>query len=167
MKPRDPTCERVAERVALGEPLGEHADHLGTCEPCRALVATTRQLADVPIAADPGIGFAARMTVGAQRRFDLRRRRRLAGGIAGTVVAVAVGVFVVARAPASPPPVAIAPHPHDADPPAPRVEDPDVNAAAIRALVRFSDVDHNRQLGARWGRIERPLDPYRALVKGK
>ncbi len=170
MKPIDTPCDLVAERVALGDSLGEHADHAEACETCRALVATAGQLALARVAPEPSVGFAARMTVGAQRRFDVRRRRRVAAGVAGAVAAAAIGVFVVTRAPASSDidqHVAVQMPKHDSDPPAPPVADPDVNADAIRALVRLSDVEHSRHLGARWGRIERPLQPYRAILKGK
>ena len=38
------TCDAVAERVALGEPLGELREHVATCARCQRLVALPGQL---------------------------------------------------------------------------------------------------------------------------
>jgi anti-sigma-K factor RskA len=162
-------CDAVTEAVVLGEGLEAHAAHVETCEMCRATIATAAQLSATSSARDPALGFAARMTVGAQNRFDTRRRRRIVGGIGGAVAAAALGVFVVTRAPANeqasqPAVMAVDHHGEQKDPPA--VDDPAADAAALATLVRLSDTDHNRHLSARWGKIERPLAPYRAVLKG-
>jgi len=163
-------CDLVAERVALGDALGEYTDHVETCDACRDLVATAAQLGATRAGTEPGVGFAARMTVGAQHRFDQRRRRRMMAGVGGAVAAAAFGVFIVTRTPASTAPdrplPALATGDHDRQP-KPEPEDPQANADALRTLVRLSDVDHNRHVSARWGHIERPLAPYRAILKGK
>ncbi|MCX5742591.1 MAG: hypothetical protein NT062_08855 [Proteobacteria bacterium] len=160
-----PTCDVVAERCALGEPLAEHADHAATCPTCTRLTATASALAGTRHVVDPGVGFAARMMVATQQRIAERRRLRVVGGLAGMVVVGALGVFVMTRGPGAlpdrPAPVAApAPDP-DRDPADPRPIDP-----ALRALVRFSDTHTNTHLSARWGHVERSLVPYRALVKG-
>ena len=36
----------------------------------------------------------------------------------------------------------------------------------VRALVRMANVDRNRHASAPWGRIEKSLAPYRAILKG-
>ena len=71
------TCDIVAERVALGEPLGDAADHAASCERCKRLVALPVELGAMHREAEPGMGFSARMTAGAQHRIVVRRRRRL------------------------------------------------------------------------------------------
>ena len=62
------TCDRVAERIALGEPLDDVSEHAATCERCRRLVALPVELGATHREADPGLGFSARMTAGAQHR---------------------------------------------------------------------------------------------------
>ena len=165
-----PPCELVAERFALGEPLAELADHAASCATCQALQTTAASVAAVHRDVDPGMGFASRMTVATNRRLAARRRHRVAGGLAATVVAGTLGVFVMTRGPGAlpdrPSPVVTAPVAE----PAGGADDTDVsdeaNTKALETLVRFSDVDTNSKLSARWGRITRPLAPYRALVKG-
>ena len=155
-------CDLVAERVALGEDLGDAADHAATCDACKRVVAISIALADRPDA-DPGIGFTARITAGAQHRIVVRRRRRIAVG-AGAMLAVAAALMLVVLRWPDPAPVAVAPQPA-LDPwkphePMPRV-DPDV-----RALVHLANVERSSHLSAHWGRIEKPLAPYRAVLKG-
>jgi hypothetical protein len=161
-------CDQVAERLALGEPLGDLSEHVAGCASCQGLVTVSGQLASTRHAVDPGLGFSARMTVGAQHRLGVRRRRRLAAGLAVSVatgmfgvflvVSVATGmfgVFLVAHHPAlrrdkSPEP----------SPPGP-VSDDD-----LAALAQLADVDSTSRLSADWGFIEEPLAPYKKLVKG-
>ena len=70
-------CDVVAERVALGEPLGDVADHATSCAKCRRLAALPTELGVVSSEADPGLGFTARMTSGAQHLLVVRQRRRI------------------------------------------------------------------------------------------
>src|SRR4051812_49778261 len=88
-------CNQVAERLALGEPLGELSEHVSGCASCQGLVAVSGRLAATHHAVDPGLGFSARMTVGAQHRIGVRRRRRLAAGLAGSVATGRFGGFLV------------------------------------------------------------------------
>src|SRR5690606_16773083 len=97
--PMSSTCDQVAERVALGEPLGEVGEHAATCERCKRLVALPVELGAVHRDVDPGLGFSARMTAGAQHRILVRRRRRIAAMSAAAVAATALGVFVMMREP--------------------------------------------------------------------
>jgi hypothetical protein len=154
-------CDDVAERVALGESLAELAEHAATCTTCQPLVAMATRLAAARHDVDPGLGFSARMTVGAQHRIAVRRRRRLAVGFAATVAASSLGVFVVTRAPqAEHSQLGVAP-PQPAHEPA---EQP-LGDDDLAALVQLADVDQARHLSARWGHIERPLAPYRTLIR--
>ena len=94
-------CNLVAGAVATGAPLTDaERAHLDGCADCAALVATPRALAQALArtarAADPGPGFAARMTVGAHRRLVVRRRRRIAT-VAAAAMAAAVMLFVTVR----------------------------------------------------------------------
>ncbi len=167
-------CERVTERIALGEPLGELSEHVASCASCRQLVEMPGRIAagmatagDDP-ASDPGLGFSARMTVGAQHRIAVRRRRRIAGTAAAAVAACAVGVFALTRSSGS----------HDdadhtaavANPSNPAADDrkpiviPDDELAG---LVRLADTDRAMHYHAPWSRIERPLRPYIQLVNSK
>ena len=162
-------CDQVAERVALGEGLGELAEHVASCTGCGSLVAMSSKLGAVHHAVDPGLGFTARMTVGAQHRIAVRYRRKLAVGLAATVAAGALGVFVVTHS-ANLPPAQVANQDikpqlksnTPAETPSPtQIEDED-----LAALVQLADVDRASRLSARWGHIKKPLAPYRKLLKG-
>ena len=167
----NPICDQVAERVALGEPLGEHADHAASCARCKRLVALPVELADQKRDIDPGIGFVARITAGAQHRIVVRRRRRIAVTAAVSVAAAAVVAVVLARpsdeaSVAFTPPVlpnkqAVEPPHHKKDPWKQHDVDDDV-----RALVHLANIERSSHLSADWGRIEKPLAPYRAVLKG-
>jgi hypothetical protein len=163
-------CDQVAERVALGEALAELAEHAESCTSCRSLVAMSSKLGAVHHAVDPGLGFTARMTVGAQHRIAVRRRHKLAAGLAATVATGAFGVFAVTRGADDParivntdstnnqafrPPV-----PGDSEPPTP------AGNADLAALVQLADVDRSIRLSARWSHIKKPLAPYKKLIKG-
>ena len=174
----NPICDQVAERVALGEPLGEHADHAAGCARCRRVVALPVELAALTHEADPGMGFAARVTAATQHLLVVRRRRRIAVTCASAVAAAAALATIVLR-PADepsyvfappvmpqpnhqavmPPPVA---HHHEHDPWSTHKSDDDV-----RALVGYANVDRTMHASANWGRIEKPLAPYRTVLKGK
>jgi len=160
-------CDQVAERLALGEPLGDLSEHVAGCTSCQGLVTVSGQLAGTHHAVDPGLGFSARMTVGAQHRLVVRRRRRLAAGLAVSVATGMFGVFLVAHHPSTPdaPPVV-----HDQalkrDQP---VEPPPRQPATdddLAALAQLADVDSATRQSADWGFIEEPLAPYKKLVKG-
>jgi hypothetical protein len=164
-------CDQVAERVALGEPFGELAEHVEGCASCKDLIAMSSKLGATRHAVDPGLGFTARMTVGAQHRIAARRRQRLAVGLAATVVSGAFGVFVVTRTPASStPPVREqalelprTPDPwDDANKPEPTEVDEDADLAM---LVDYSDVERSARVSANWKHITRPLAAYKRLVK--
>ena len=160
-------CDRVAERVALGEPLAELSEHASSCASCQGLVAVSDKLGATHHAVDPGLGFSARMTVGAQHLLGVRRRRRLAAGLAATVATGMFGVFVVARSPEAPssadnnqviaPPTRPTP---DKDTP-PVLED-----AELAALIDLADTERSSHVSARWGHIKKPLAPYKKLLKG-
>ena len=156
------TCDTVAELIALGEPLGETAEHAATCEHCKAIVALPVELAGTHRTVDPGLGFSARMTAGAQHRIVARRRRRIASGVALATVAATFGVVLMTRHPDD-----AAPLPATADQlktdPAP---DPAEVAADSRMLIHLADTDRSSHLSAHWGRIEKPLRPYRSILKG-
>jgi hypothetical protein len=170
------TCDLVAERIALGEPLGEAGEHAATCERCKRLVALPIELGVTHREVDPGLGFSARMTAGAQHRIVVRRRRRVAGMAAAAVAAATLGVFVFTREPAPDPQVAQVPaheapsqlgtgrpeHPDPWD----TGQQPDEDDDDLRALVQLADTDRARRLSADWGHITKPVAPYRALLRG-
>jgi hypothetical protein len=168
-----PTCEQVAERIALGEPLGEAGEHAQTCERCKRLVALPVELGATRREADPGLGFSARMTAGAQHRITVRKRRRIAASLAVAVAATTLGVFVVTREPKTEP---VATNPPPGPQPAMQTDDTkdpwDTNQPSedadddVRALVQLANTDRSSHLSANWGEIEKPLRPYRALLRG-
>jgi hypothetical protein len=169
-------CEVVVERVALGEPLGDLAEHAASCVKCRRIAALPIELGATHRDSDPGVGFSARMTAGAQRRIVVRQRRRVAGGIAAAAAVVALGAFALTREPA---PERLAETPDQRETPAPAAEDPnkpdpwedndhdrvDIDED-VAALVRLANTDRSRKISAHWRRIERPLEPYRIVLKG-
>ncbi len=160
------TCDSVAERLALGEPLAELGEHASACERCQRLVAMTGQLVATRHAVDPGLGFSARMTVGAQHRLVVRRRRRIAAGLAATVAAGMLGVFVVTREP-SVQPVPEQPAAALDTNKQPKPDDTTLDEADAKALIELSDTKRSRRLSAHWARIQRPLAPYKKLVEGE
>ena len=90
-------CDTVVERIATGEELGNLAEHTTGCAACKALVALPLDLTATHREIDPGLGFSARMTAGAQHRIGVRRRNRIAGGLALAMVAATFGVIVMTR----------------------------------------------------------------------
>jgi hypothetical protein len=159
-------CDQVAERVALGEPLGELAEHVESCTGCRGLVAMSSKLGAVHHAVDPGLGFTARMTVGAQQRIAVRRRRKLAVGLAATVACGAFGVFVVTRSPEEPPSKIAIEQPKLAPPAQPAPQPVAAEDEDLAALAQLADVDRTSRLSARWSHIKQPLAPYKKLLNG-
>lgn len=160
-------CDQVAERVALGEPLDELSEHAAGCSSCQGLARVSSRLAATHCAVDPGPGFSARMTVGARHLIAVRRRRRLATGLAATVVAGALGVMVVAHTPeaqhsaAVVPPTAPDRRPAESDRDQVQDTTPDADLAA---LVQLADTDRSSRLSARWRHIRRPLAAYKKLL---
>lgn len=171
------TCDRVAERIALGEPLGDAGEHAATCERCKRLVALPVELGATHREVDPGLGFSARMTAGAQHRIAVRRRRRIAAVAATAVAATTLGVVVFTREPdPTRAPVAKQPTaPNEVVAGQPRADEPDPWKTGddtdegdddVRALVQLANTDRSSRLSANWGRITRPLAPYRSLLRG-
>lgn len=157
-----PTCDLVAERIALGEPLGEYEQHAATCERCQAIADMPGKLGATKHEIDPGLGFTARMTIGAQHRIAQRRRRRVAAALGTTVAAGLVAVFFLTRTPA-------VDEPKQDVSTATQVEDPKVEPATdaeLKALVDLADVHRSAHLSANWRRIKKPLSPYRKLLQG-
>lgn len=158
-------CDVVAERVALAEPLGDVAEHAASCPRCQRLTALPGELAAVPREVPPGIGFTARMTLGAQHVLAARRRRRAIAGVAAVTAAAAGAVFVLTRPSPDAPIRAATAWPSDQDeqptPPEPQHQELD-----MADLVKLARVDRSAHISARWSQITKPLAPYRALVKG-
>ncbi len=154
------TCDLVAERVALAEPLAELEAHAATCPACARLVQLPGQLGSVHREVDPGLGFAARMSVGARHRLAVRRRRRIAGVVSAAVVAASAVALLATRV-------------RDDDVPhnevatsSNRQPDPVADQETLGTLVRFADTGRSRRLSAPWHEIQRPLRPYRKLLRG-
>ena len=157
----NPICETVAERVALGEPLAEHEEHAGRCARCKLVVEMPGKLGATKHEIDPGLGFAARMTVGAQQRITQRRRRRVAAALGTTVAAGLVAVFFVTRSPANEPTNNVSTEMPVVDPKLEPATD-----AELKALVDLADVERSAHLSANWRQIKKPLSPYRKLLQG-
>jgi hypothetical protein len=159
------SCDSVAELVATGEPLGELSEHVATCSNCQRTVAMPAQLATARREVDPGLGFSARMIVGAQHRITMRKRRRVAASLAAVTCASAFAVFVVTRTPAhdtvAPPDNPIGTARKSADEVAVPLDDND-----LATLVDLADTPRTLRVSAPWRDIETPLLPYKKLVKG-
>jgi hypothetical protein len=154
-------CDAVAERLALGEPLDSLADHVASCGGCTRLVEMPRRIGAARQELDPGLGFSARMTAGAQHRIAVRRRRRVTAGLAAAMAAGALGVLVFTRqadAPAST--AAIARQPLAEEPRPAAAEEADVDL-----LVNLADTERSLRLSASWRALEEPLGAYRRLVE--
>jgi len=161
MSTTNPICETVAERIALGEPLGEVAAHATTCARCKLVVAMPDKLGATHHEVDPGLGFSARMTIGARQQLQTRRRRRVAAVMGSSVAAALVAVLFITRSagPADQPTPALKDQP--TIPVAERATD-----AELGALVDLADVERSARLSANWRQIKKPLSPYRKLLQG-
>lgn len=160
-------CDSVTERIALGEPLGELRAHVESCALCQRTIAMPNNIASATERPDPGLGFAARMTIGAQHKLVVRRRRRVVATAGASVAAAAIAVFALTRSsvPTEPNKAAIetppAPTPVVNDEKAEPVGDPE-----LVQLVNLADTKRAARASAHWGRIRKPLAPYIQLVKG-
>jgi hypothetical protein len=156
------TCDSVAERIALGEPLAELDEHVSSCQRCTRLVAMPGALGATRHSVDPGLGFSARMTVGAQQKLVVRRRRRIAAGLAATVAAGMIGVFAFTREPA---------HVQQQQPAVaenlPTEELSPIEEPEAAYLIEISDTKRSSRLSAHWSRIQKPLRAYKQLVEGE
>lgn len=163
-------CESVTERIALGEPLGELRDHAATCARCERMLAMPTRIAAATERPDPGLGFAARMTIGAQHKLVRRRRQRIAATAGGSVAAAALAVFALTRSTTPPEPDNRAAL--ETKVPAPTADQAKnekpvlVDNPDLVQLVNLSDTKRAARESARWGRIRKPLRPYIQLVKG-
>jgi hypothetical protein len=158
-------CEGVTERVALGEPLGDLAEHAATCARCRRIAALPTELGAAHAEREPADGFSARITAGAQRRIVVRRRRRIGLAIASVAAAAAMVSFAVTRRTAREELPATATHDKDPapEPPAPPAPTDDLSAERDLAYLTRAASTH---VSARWHHIERSLAPYRIVFKG-
>jgi hypothetical protein len=126
-------------------------------------------LAKARHAVDPGLGFSARMTIGAQHRIGVRRRRRLAAGLVASFATGALGVFLVTHTPFDQPIVtAPAPTTIGHEPVRQTPDEPQADAsgeADLAALAVAADADVAPRLSARWGHVRNPLAAYKKLLK--
>jgi multisubunit Na+/H+ antiporter MnhG subunit len=168
-------CDHVAERLAMGEPLGDLDAHVATCPACTGLVRMPQMFAVTAHAAEPAPGFSARMTVCARGRIAARRRNRMAVMTAAAAAVFLVGGSVATREPARPLHGAMRPllemTPLDrsvAERPVAEQPSDDLPATSddelAAALVRLADVDGALVPAADWSRVEAPLAPYRILL---
>ncbi|MFT3694767.1 MAG: hypothetical protein QM831_16580 [Kofleriaceae bacterium] len=175
----NPKCNLVAERVALGEPLDDLTDHTKTCERCKLTLALPAKLSATGHAADPGMGFASRVHAGAQHRVVVRRRQRYAAGAASMLAAAAMVTVFFVHQNREPDSVAFLPDEYMPKLPATdpnqnkvsehdpwKLHDPSEVDDDVRALVHLANTDHSRHVSAHWGRIEKSLRPYKAVLKG-
>jgi hypothetical protein len=155
-------CDAVAERLALGESLEPLADHVASCAGCTRLAEMPRRIGAARREIDPGLGFSARMTVGAQHRIAVRRRRRMAAGLAATMAAGALGVVVLTREPPAPTsaPMALLPEQPPVEPRPAQIEEADADL-----LVNLADTQRSLRMSAKWDELERPLAAYGRLVE--
>jgi len=158
-------CDAVTERLALGESLGELTEHVATCTSCQQVVAMSSRLGATHHAVDPGLGFSARMTIGAQHRLAVRRRRRLAAGLAATVATGALSVLFVTRTPEPLPSTVSAELSHRGSSEPPTEEPALAGDDDLAALAQFADVDRASRLSARWSHIKKPLSAYKKLLE--
>ncbi len=178
-------CEQFADAVVTGEATNHFTVHVNTCARCQGLARTAAAL-DAATGtgqlraanAEPGLGFTARMTVGAQHRVAQRRRHRyMLTGAGGLAAAAAVTALLISQRaavtpvqpaanvpsltplePTQPAPV-IAPGPAEAD------EDRD----NLRALVRWqatADAWQQDQLptAMNWRGTIKPVAAYQIVL---
>ncbi len=165
----NPLCNIVAERIALGEPLGDAAEHAKTCARCRRVTALPTELTAVHQDTDPGIGFAARMTAGAQKRIVVRHRRRVAATLAACMAATGLGIVLFTRHAEEPTVAVTSPRLDDANKAATETQHQEKPAAVdedVKFLVSVARTSRSSHASANWREIEQQLAPYKHLIKG-
>ncbi|MBV8762137.1 MAG: hypothetical protein JO257_32890 [Deltaproteobacteria bacterium] len=120
---------------------------------------------------DPGIGFAARMTAGAQKRIVVRHRRRVAATLAACVAATALGVVLFTRHSEDPTIAVTDPRLDDANKAATETQhqekpDPANVDEDVKFLIKMARTSQNSHRSAKWREIDKPLAPYKHLIKG-
>lgn len=151
-------CSLVAGAVATGAPLTDaEREHLNGCPDCAALVAMPSALARSARGVEPGVGFSARMQVGARQRITRRHRRRVTVSVLGALAAAVVIFFGVQRA-TRVERANLALQPLGAQTTTP------VESARIRDLLDNARFDRAMAPAADWRAIEKPLRPYRAVL---
>ena len=173
-------CDLVAERLAVGEPLGDDGEaHVAACPACARLVRLPAMVAASAREPEPGAGFSSRMQLGARAQLTARRRTRVVSLTLATAAAVLVGGVVMTRHRGDDQPSTMAtytqptpismpgehraePVRHDADHRASHTDLSDHELAA--GLVRISDVDGALIPHRAWRRAEAPLAPYQQLL---
>ena len=173
-------CDQVAERLALGEPLGEDGDaHIAACPACARLAKLPGLVAASAREVEPGPGFSSRMQVGARTVLTARRRTRIASvTLAAAAAALIGGVFVTRHDRADnrgamsriddPMPLSLPGEHRDSrkhdQPSMPSTHQPTSDQQLVAHLARVADVDGALAPHAPWRRIEAPLAPYRSLL---
>ncbi len=173
-------CDLVAERLAIGEPLGDDGEaHVAACPACARHVRLPAMVAASAREPEPGPGFSSRMQLGARAQLTSRRRARVASLTLATAAAVLVGGVYMTRhhgddqpstmATYSPPMPISLPGEHRAEPvrhdPDHRPPHADLSDRELAAgLVRISDIDDALIPHRAWRRAEAPLAPYQQLL---
>jgi hypothetical protein len=104
------------------------------------------------------------MTAGAQHRLVVRQRRRVATAAVAAVAAVSMLTFSLTRK--SDDDVAPQQPAADLGNQQQTEDDSPDETDDVRALVRLADTDRSSRFSANWRAIQKPLKPYRKLVKG-
>ena len=151
-------CSLVAGAVASGEPLSDaEREHVKGCPDCAALVALPSALARSTHGVEPGVGFSARMQVGARAKIQTRRRRRTAVSVVGALAAAVVIFFGVQR-------FQRAERAELAALPASQQSVPPEESERARAHLELTRFDRAMTPAGDWRGIEAPLRPYRAVL---
>jgi hypothetical protein len=116
--------------------------------------------------ADPGLGFTARMTSGAQHLLVARQRRRIVTAAVSAAAAASLLTFALTRKPDNATQTAQPAIETGSNKNPEEVADPGDETDDLRALVRLADTDRSAEYSADWGAIEKPLAPYATVVKG-
>ena len=152
-------CNLVAGAVATGAPLSDaERAHVAGCPDCAALVALPSVLARTASTAEPGAGFAARMTAGAHRRLVVRRRRRVGLAVAASAAVALLALVGVNRARSMRADTALRPALATTTP----VSDEQI--ARARELLDLTRFERAMAPAASWSDIEAPLRAERAVL---
>jgi hypothetical protein len=164
-------CDQVAERLAIGEPLGDGLDaHVATCPACARLTSVPALVARAARADEPAPGFSVRITAGARRRIAVRRRNRVALLAAAAACVLLAGGTAALRQPEQPLVGAFSPLTEFSPIDTPTREQPTADAPTTTdaelaaALARLADVDASLRPAADWNRIQAPVAPYGAVL---